>query len=79
MAIKRAALYIRVSTDEQARHGLSLGEQRADLIDYATQHGYEIVDIYADEGETARKSLNRRKELQRLIRDVQTGKIDVIG
>ena len=31
LKLKRAALYIRVSTDEQARHGLSLGEQRADL------------------------------------------------
>ena len=37
---KRAALYIRVSSEEQARHGLSLGEQRADLLNYAKEHGY---------------------------------------
>ena len=78
MSAKRAALYIRVSTDEQARHGLSLGEQRADLIDYANKNGYEIIDLYIDEGETARKSLNRRKELQRLINDVRKNRIDVI-
>ena len=35
---KRAALYIRVSSEEQARHGLSLGEQRKNLMNYAQEH-----------------------------------------
>ena len=74
----RAALYIRVSTDEQARHGLSLGEQRADLEHYAQVHHYTIVDVYADQGNTARKALSRRKELQRLLDDVRADKIDII-
>lgn len=76
--MKRAALYIRVSTDEQARHGLSLGEQRADLEHYAQVHHYTIVDVYADQGNTARKALSRRKELQRLLDDVRADKIDII-
>lgn len=76
--MKRAALYIRVSTEEQARHGFSLAEQRADLESYAHSHGYAIYDVYADEGNTARKALSRRKELQRLLVDVQEGKIDII-
>lgn len=76
--MKRAALYIRVSTEEQARHGLSLGEQRADLTEYAKQHGYVVYDIYADEGATARKAISRRKELQRLLLDVVAGNIDII-
>lgn len=75
---KRAALYIRVSSDEQARHGLSLGEQRADLLNYAKEHGYIVMGIYADEGVTARKALSRRKELQRLLSDVEKGLIDII-
>lgn len=33
--MKRAALYIRVSTDEQAKHGFSLGEQKHDLEKHA--------------------------------------------
>ena len=78
MAIKRAALYIRVSSDEQARHGLSLGEQRADLLEYAHRHNYAVVGVYADEGVSARKSYRSRKELQRLLRDVQAGAIDII-
>ena len=76
--MERAALYIRVSTDEQARHGLSLGEQRADLERYAREHGYTVADIYADEGNTARKAISKRKELQRLLNDVRADKIDII-
>lgn len=76
--MKKAALYIRVSTDEQARHGYSIGEQKADLTAYAKRKGYTVVGIYADEGISARKSMSRRKELQRLLVDVQSGHVDVI-
>ena len=75
---KRAALYIRVSTEEQARHGYSLSEQVYDLRQHAKKRGYIVVSIYADEGVSARKSPHLRKGLQRLIEDVQTGDIDVI-
>ena len=76
--IKRAALYIRVSTDEQARHGLSLGEQRRDLEEYAKRNNYAVVGIYADEGTSARKAIHRRKELQRLLDDIRADKIDIV-
>ena len=39
----RAALYIRVSTEEQARHGLSLAEQKESLERYAEAHEMEVV------------------------------------
>ena len=74
----RAGLYIRVSTDEQALHGLSLDSQREALTAYAKEHNMQIVDIYADEGITARKALNKRLEFQRLMSDVKQGKIDLI-
>ena len=51
---KRAALYIRVSTDEQARHGYSLSEQEYDLKQYAERQGCRVIGIYADEGISAR-------------------------
>lgn len=76
--MKVAAVYIRVSSDEQARHGFSLGEQRADLIEYARKKGYTVYDVYADEGCTARAKLNRRHELQRLLGDVRAKRIDII-
>ena len=74
----RVALYIRVSTQEQSLHGLSLESQKEALISYANKHNMQIVDIYADEGITARKALNKRLEFQRLISDVKQGKIDLI-
>ena len=42
---KRTALYIRVSTDEQARHGYSLAEQEHDLRTHADTHGYKVVGV----------------------------------
>lgn len=76
--MKRAALYIRVSTEEQARHGYSIAEQEHDLTEYARANGYAVVDVYADEGVSARKAMSRRHALQRLLADVEAGKIDVI-
>ena len=74
----RVALYLRVSTEEQAINGLSLQAQKEALEKHAKERGYSIVDIYADEGITARKQLSKRKELQRLLSDVKKDKIDLI-
>lgn len=74
----RAALYIRVSTDEQALHGLSLEAQRAALEKYAAENGYKVIDTYIDAGKTARKALSQRVELKRLLEDVENDKIDLI-
>lgn len=75
---KRAALYIRVSTEEQARHGYSLAEQEHDLRKYAEGKGYIVIGVYADEGVSARKMPHLRKGLQRLLRDIKTGSIDIV-
>lgn len=78
MDIIRAALYIRVSTDEQVREGYSLEAQKAHLLEYAKKNGYSVVGLYADEGISARKSYKKRKEFMRLISDVEAGKVDLI-
>lgn len=76
--ILRAALYPRVSTEEQVLHGYSLDTQEEVLIQYANEHGYKIVGIYRDEGNSARKPVLRRKIMQQLLADVEAGKIDII-
>lgn len=76
--IIQCALYDRVSSDLQVRDGLSLDAQREALTNYANAHGYQIVDYYSDEGITARKKMQNRKELQRLLNDVKADKIDLI-
>lgn len=74
----RCAIYDRVSTELQARDGLSLDTQKHLLTDYASSHGYEIVGYYADEGITARKKLQNRKDFMRLLEDIQKDKIDLV-
>lgn len=76
--IKRAGLYIRVSHEEQVKDGFSLEAQKENLIKYAKENNYKIIDIYADEGISARKSYTKRKEFMRLIEDVKSNKIDII-
>jgi DNA invertase Pin-like site-specific DNA recombinase len=50
----RAALYIRVSTEEQASEGYSLDAQRSMLQDYCTAEGWDAADVYEDEGYSGR-------------------------
>ena len=76
--IQRAALYIRVSSEEQAMHGLSLDAQRATLIEYAKSHDMKIIGIYADEGITARKRYRNRVEFMRMLEAVKKNEIDII-
>ena len=74
----RTALYIRVSTEEQAIHGLSLEAQDAVLTDYANKNDLTIVGRYVDEGITARKKMTNRKALVRLLEDVKADKVDQV-
>ena len=69
----RVALYARVSTEEQAVHGLSIEAQLAALRE-AYPNGIEYVDL----GISARKPISKRPELQRLLRDVEQNKIDLV-
>lgn len=74
----RVACYIRVSTDEQARHGISLEAQKADLEAFCKDNRYAVVGFYADEGISARKAAIKRPALQRLLADVEKGEIELI-
>lgn len=76
--IVRAVLYIRVSSEEQVKHGYSLQSQRERLIEYSKQKGYQVIDIYVDEGKSARSKLKNRTELLRLIEDAKLRKFDRI-
>lgn len=75
--LKRAALYLRVSSDEQAKTGDSLREQLETLQDYVNRQPDMVVyDTYIDDGISGQK-LNR-DEFTRLIDDVKAGHIDII-
>lgn len=65
--MRRAVLYIRVSTKEQAEHGDSIPAQRDRLHKWAREHGYVVVDEYVDAGESAR--VTDRPAFLRLMAD----------
>ena len=76
--MKRVALYARVSTEEQAMHGYSIGAQVESLWKYAEQHNYYVVGEYVDEGISARKSYKKRPALLELLQAVQDDRVDLI-
>ncbi len=76
--LKRVAKYIRVSTEEQARHGYSVAAQIEALDDFAKRYHMQVIGTYCDDGVSARKAVTKRKELMRLLDDVKQGKVDYI-
>lgn len=73
----KAAIYARVSTEEQAKQGFSLAAQEDALKNYAQALGYEIFKIYKDEGKSA-KDIKHRPALQELLKAAQEKKFDAI-
>ncbi|MGP3610351.1 recombinase family protein [Anoxybacteroides rupiense] len=72
----KVAIYTRVSTEEQAKEGFSLKAQEEHLRTYAKNMGYEVYDVYADEGYSG-KDYNR-PEIQRLFQDLYEEKFQGI-
>jgi DNA invertase Pin-like site-specific DNA recombinase len=70
---KRAAIYIRVSTD-----GQTVDNQRLELEQAAKQAGWEIVDIYDDNGVSGAKSREHRGAFDRLCKDATRREFDVV-
>ena len=70
-------LYLRVSTEDQAREGFSLPEQKERLEIFCKFKSYEIVDYYEDAGISA-KTGNYRPEFERLKEDIKSKRINTI-
>jgi len=73
---ERVALYIRVSTDEQAEHGYSIPEQRHDLLAHVEREGWRVVDVIVDDGYSG--SVGVRPGLDRVTRLAEAGEIDAV-
>lgn len=70
------AAYVRVSTDEQAEHGISIPAQKSRLAAYCQAQGWEIYDYYVDDGYSG-KDLER-PGIRRLIEDVLAGRANTV-
>ena len=74
---KIAGIYIRVSTEDQAREGFSLPEQEKRLRSMCEFKGYEIYKIYKDAGISA-KTGNHRPAFEKLKEDIKAKKCNTI-
>lgn len=69
--------YIRVSTDEQAREGFSLDNQRKDIAEFCKYKGWELLDIFSDEGISG-AGMNERIGLLKALKLIQNKNIDYL-
>ena len=72
----KIAIYIRVSTEDQAKEGSSLEVQREYLESFAEREGYQIFKIYSDDGISAYST--ERPALKELLKDAKERKFDLV-
>lgn len=70
------AIYIRVSTQEQAKEGYSIPAQKERLIAFCVAQGWTNYKFYIDEGVSAKDT--NRPQLQQMMDDVKSGKVNMI-
>ena len=73
---KIAGIYIRVSTEDQAREGFSLSEQEERLREFCKFKRYDIYKVYEDAGISAKN--DKRPAYREMMEDVKKHKINVI-
>lgn len=73
---KRAAIYVRVSTEDQASNGHSLAMQKERLRAYCRAQGWAVHEVYRDDGASA-KTLDR-PALRRLLEDARAGQFQAV-
>ena len=74
---KIAGVYIRVSTEDQAREGFSLGEQKEKLLQLCSFKDLEVYKVYKDAGISA-KDMEHRPQFREMLQDMKEGKINYI-
>lgn len=71
---KRVALYVRVSTSEQ-----NTRNQRRELKAVAERHGWDVVEIFEDEGISGAKGRDQRPGLDALLKAVARREINLVA
>lgn len=69
----RVALYARVSTEEQARHGLSIDAQLDSLRAWVQENGHTVAGEYVDAGISGKKAYKKRPALSQFMDDIEAG------
>ncbi|MCM8782139.1 MAG: recombinase family protein [Candidatus Omnitrophica bacterium] len=72
----KVVIYIRVSTEDQAKEGYSLEVQREYLESFAKREGLEIFKVYQDDGISGYST--ERPALKELLKDAKGKKFDLV-
>ena len=76
--MKKVGLYVRVSTQEQKLHGISIENQLDALQQYCREKGYFVAAVYNDAGVSAHVTYKKRPALLQMIQDCKEQKIDLL-
>lgn len=74
---KLVAIYCRVSTQEQAEEGYSIGEQERLIREYCEKNDYGVYKVYTDAGLSG-KDIKHRPEIQQLLKDATDRKFSMV-
>lgn len=69
-------LYIRVSTDRQAKEGDSLEEQESELKKFCDYRNFKIHKVFIERGKSGGNT--NRPEYKKLVKDIEAGKINAV-
>ena len=72
----RVGLYVRVSTQESAKEGYSIGEQVERLRNYCKAKGWDVYHVYIDGGYSGAST--DRPALQEMLKDLEEGRFDAV-
>jgi DNA invertase Pin-like site-specific DNA recombinase len=70
---KRAAIYVRVSTDKQ-----TVANQEQELRQVAERRGWQVVEVYSDAGISGSKGRDQRPGLDQMLKDASKRRFDVV-
>jgi len=76
--MSNALIYVRVSTVEQADHGVSLEAQRAQARGYAAYKGLNVIEVISEQGVSGSVALAQRPGGARLMELVQSEHINTV-
>src|SRR6266404_5664845 len=71
---KRVALYVRVSTD-----GQTVENQTRELQEIATRHGWQVVEVFADQGISGSKGRDQRPAFDALCKGIARREFDLVA
>lgn len=74
--MKQAYVYIRVSTDEQAKEGFSIDNQKRACMEYAQMYDYHVKRSFEDEGRSGRST--DRPAFQELLHIIKEHPVDAV-